>query len=236
MLEAVLFDLDGTLLEIDIEAFIRVYFGRLSETLAAVFDDGDSLELAMRAISEATGATMYPHPGVTNAQVFYEDFARRTGVDLLDHKDLIDAFYRDVFPALGRDLGPMPGAREAFDTAREHGLKVAVATNPIFPRQAILHRLAWAGFDAEEPDIVTDFETMCATKPLPAYFRQTAELLGVSPSACLMVGDDRMLDLAAADVGMRTFHVSEDRDSSADYTGTMRDVASLIRRLCAPEA
>lgn len=236
MLEAVLFDLDGTLLNIDIEAFLGTYFEALGKTLSAVFGTGPELERAMRAVYEATGAMMQPHEPRTNSEVFYEDFERLTGVSLLEHMDLIDGFYRDVFPGLGADLGPNEGAREALAQARACGLKVAVATNPIFPRAAILHRMAWAGVSPEDVDAITDFETMRATKPLPAYFRQTAALLDVTPSRCLMVGDDRMLDLAAADVGMRTFHVTDTGDSAADYSGHMSDVAGTIARLCGSDA
>ncbi len=32
-------------------------------------------------------------------------------------------------------------------------------------------------------------------------------MLGVAPATCLMVGDDRALDMPAADLGMRTFYV-----------------------------
>lgn len=232
MLEAVLFDLDGTLLDIDIETFLGTYFEALGTTLSSVFGTGPELERAMRAVYEATGAMMRPHEPRTNSDVFYEDFERLTGVSLLEHADLIDGFYRDVFPSLGADLGPNEGAAEALAQARACGLKVAVATNPIFPRAAILHRMAWAGVSPDDVDAITDFETMRATKPLPAYFRQTAALLDVAPSRCLMVGDDRMLDLAAADVGMKTFHVTDSAASAADYSGRMSDVAGIISRLC----
>jgi len=232
VLDAVLFDLDGTLLDIDIEAFLVTYFAALSTTLSSVFRDEVSLQGAMRAVYDATGAMMQPHEPRTNSEVFYAEFHRLTGTRLEDHADLIDRFYRDVFPGLGAGLGPSTGAREALVASRDCGLKIAVATNPIFPRAAILHRMAWAGIRAEDVDVITDFETMVATKPLPAYFRQTAALLNVDPARCLMVGDDRMLDLSAADVGMRTFHVNDSADAAANYSGTMSDVASLIGRLC----
>jgi len=236
VLDAVLFDLDGTLLDIDIESFLGTYFAALGQTLSSVFGEGPALKDAMQAIYDATGAMMRPHEPLTNSAVFYAEFERLTNVSLADHSELIDAFYRDVFPGLGAGLGPASGAHEAIAAARTCGLKVAVATNPIFPRAAILHRMKWAQIAPEEVDAITDFETMVATKPLPAYYRQTAKLLEVDPTRCLMVGDDRMLDLAAADVGMRTYHVSASADAAADYSGGMEDVAALITRLCAGNA
>ncbi|MBU4556776.1 MAG: HAD family hydrolase [Actinobacteria bacterium] len=236
MLKAVLFDLDGTLLDINIEAFLGTYFAALSGALAEVFDNDEDLRQAMRAVSDATGSMMRPHEERTNRQVFYAEFESQTGVDLASHSDLLERFYRDVFPTLNAGIAPASGGLESIAAARECGLRIAVATNPIFPRAAILHRMAWAGVFPDQVDVITDFDLMHATKPHPAYFRETAALLGVDPTDCLMVGDDRVLDLSAADVGMRTFHVSEDSDAAANYAGTMNDVPAMIRRLCSGDA
>lgn len=235
MLKAVLFDLDGTLLDIDIEAFLGTYFGALSEALAEVFGTGEDLDLAMHAVSDATGAMMRPHEEHTNRQVFYTQFCSLTGVDLAEHEELLERFYRDVFPTLDAGIAPAVGGLESIAAARECGLRIAVATNPIFPRAAILHRMEWAGISPDLVDVITDFDLMHATKPHPAYFRETAALLEVDPTDCLMVGDDRVLDLSAADIGMRTFHVSEVSDAAANYSGTMSDVPEMIRRLCSED-
>ncbi|MDO8987216.1 MAG: HAD family hydrolase [Coriobacteriia bacterium] len=236
MLKAVLFDLDGTLLDIDIEAFLGTYFAALSEALAEVFGNEGDLRQAMRAVSDATGAMMLPHEEHTNRQVFYAKFKSLTGVDLAEHDELLERFYRDVFPTLDAGIAPALGGSESIAAARECGLRIAVATNPIFPRAAILHRMAWAKISPDQVDVITDFDLMHATKPHPAYFRETAALLGVDPTDCLMVGNDRVLDLSAADVGMLTFHVSEDSGGAANYKGAMIDVPAMIRRLCSVDA
>lgn len=230
MLRGVLFDLDGTLLDIHIDRFLEGYFARLGDAVAELVGaDGDHAA-AMNAIFEATAAMMRPHAGRTNRDEFYAEFHRSTGIDLFERWDVFDRFYAEVFPTLRGDLGPVDGARQALEAARAVGLKVALATNPIFPRSAIVHRLSWTGIHAEELDAITDFETMHACKPYPEYFRETAALLGLEPAECLMVGDDRALDLPAADVGMRTFYVGPD-DAPATYRGGLRDFASLIGRL-----
>jgi FMN phosphatase YigB (HAD superfamily) len=117
------------------------------------------------------------------------------------------------------------------ETALGLGMRVAVATNPIFPLEAVRHRLDWAGLGDLPVHVITTYEVMHATKPLPAYFRETAEMLGVEPRACLMVGDDPLLDLPAADVGMRTYYVGARTDVSADYCGDLGQLAALLPRL-----
>lgn len=229
-MRAILFDLDGTLLDLDLSAFLKRYFIAL---------DAASAELAgrcapgtfMPALHAAVGAMMEPHPGRTNRDVFYEDLYTRTGVDLNTHWPVYERFYRDVFPTLADTAAPAKGARTAVTTALGSGLKVAIATNPIFPRAAVEHRLAWAGLGDLTFPVVTTYEDMVACKPHADYYRQIADLLGVAPHECLMVGDDRVLDMPAADVGMRTFYVGTDEAAPADLRGDLDELAELLPRL-----
>jgi len=46
-----------------------------------------------------------------------------------------------------------------------------------------------------------------------------------------MVGDDRSLDMAAADVGMRTYYVGPDERAHADWRGGLVEFAALLPRL-----
>ena len=230
---AILFDLDGTLLDIDLETFLGRYFAALETAMQPALSGSMSGAAAMRALNASTQAMIAPHDGATNREVFHRDFQARTGIDIEASWDLFDRFYAEEFSGLQGASKGHSGASEAIETARGLGLRVAVATNPIFPKAAVLHRLAWAGLADVPFDVVTTYEIMTASKPQPEYFRQTAAMLGVPTESCIMVGDDRFLDLAAADVGMRTFYVGGHPDTHADYSGSLRDLAQLLPRLCA---
>ena len=234
-MRAILFDLDGTLLDIDINAFLTKYFSALTEAVGSIVEDPASVSGAMDGIMHATDQMMKPHPGVTNQRVFVDALRAATGIDIEQHWEVFDRFYEETFPGLGAELGPAPGAHDAWSAALRCGLKVAVATNPIFPAVAIEHRLRWAGIDRGTASIVTTYEVMTASKPHAEYYRQTAEMLGVDPSDCLMVGDDGYLDMPAADIGMETFYVGPDPDVVADYRGSLSDLSLLIPRLCEAE-
>jgi FMN phosphatase YigB (HAD superfamily) len=223
----ILFDMDGTLLDIDLGAFLRRYFAALARAAA---DSFPGVEI-MPAILASTGAMQEAHPGRTNREVFYEDFLARTGIDLDDRWPVFESFYQDVFPTLRDGEGPHAGAREAVETALDLGMSVAVATNPIFPQIAQRTRLHWAGLGDLDLPIVTSYEDLHACKPDLAYFVETAALIGVDPRDCVMVGDDRSLDLAAGDVGMRTFYVGPDSRAHADWRGDLLDLAALLPRL-----
>ena len=90
-------------------------------------------------------------------------------------------------------------------------LRLAVATNPLFPRIAIDHRLAWAGVPSDRfaYDLVTSYETFHSAKPQLAYYAEILGHLGVPPSRAAMVGDSPSDDLSPARaLGMAVFHVS----------------------------
>jgi FMN phosphatase YigB (HAD superfamily) len=228
-MRGILFDLDGTLLDIHLSAFLGRYFTGLAR---AAGDSFPGIDLVAE-VSASTEAMMRPHPGMTNREAFNADFLSRNGIDLDEHRQVFERFYAEDFPALAGGARPARGSRRAVEAALGLGMRVAVATNPIFPMAAVRHRLAWAGLDDLHFPLVTAYEQMHATKPLPAYFRETAELLGVAPADCLMVGDDPVLDLAAADVGMRTFYVGRHADAPADYRGDLDALAALLPRLAA---
>lgn len=232
MLRAVLFDLDGTLLDIDLDSFLRSYFEALGPCVADV--TGLDARTALGAVMSGTDAMCTRHPGVTNRDVFNDRFRQLTGADLAAPAavELLDRFYRETFPALQHDHGPRSGGAGAVIAARSRGLKTALATNPIFPMAAIRERMRWADLEESCFDYVTSYEVMEACKPRSEYFAQTAAALGVSPDECLMVGDDPELDLPAAHVGMETFYVGADApELDGQRRGSLTDLAEWLLSL-----
>jgi FMN phosphatase YigB (HAD superfamily) len=235
LLSAVLFDLDGTLLDIDLNLFLREYFAALGPVVAEVVP-GITAEEGLAAVVSGTEAMSLPHPGLTNREAFNARFHELTAanLDLQEFALPYERFYRDVFPGLRRDFGPVKGARSAVKLCLELGLKVAIATNPIFPRDAVIERMRWAGIDDLKVHVVTTYENMHSTKPHSAYFAETAAMLGADPTACVMVGDDRALDMPAADLGMRTFYVGRSRGVPSDWSGSVVGFEELLPRLLVP--
>jgi FMN phosphatase YigB (HAD superfamily) len=235
VLGAVLFDLDGTLLDIDLDTFFREYFAALGPVVAEVLGMGADTRPGIDAVLQGTEAMSLPHPGLTNREAFNARFSELTGADLDLEKYALafERFYVDVFPTLKGTMGPRPGARGAVRLALDLGLRVAIATNPIFPRSAIDERLRWAGVADLPVHLVTSYENMHASKPQPAYYLEVAKMLGVAPNAALMVGDDSVLDMSAADVGMSTFYVGRGKARTADFAGSLIDLERLLPRLIA---
>jgi HAD superfamily hydrolase (TIGR01549 family) len=233
VLRAVLFDLDGTLLDIEVDRFLRDYFAVLGPAIADATQDRVSAPQGLQAVMRSTEAMCADATERTNRDVFEGHFRELTGADLSAQPAAkrIEEFYRDEFPRLRRAHGPRPGAISAVEAARDSGLRIALATNPIFPLAAIRERMRWAELDESWFEVITSYESMHACKPDGRYFEHVARMLGVPPTDCLMVGDDAQLDLPAEITGMRTFYVGPDAGGILTASGDLVDVRRELESL-----
>lgn len=228
---AVLFDLDGTLLDIDTEVFLSDYFRRLGRALAGFFVPDDFIPRLIRATEAMIADRDLSRP---NRDVFMAHFFDGLDVDREAVLSAFDRFYRSDFPGLSVHARPMPGNRDVVERVLGAGLLAVVATAPLFPRVAIEERLRWAGLDDLTFSLVTTYEDMHACKPHPEYYREILERLGVEPESCLMVGNDVEEDLAAAELGIRTFLVEGRvihrgrRPCTPDHRGPLTDVPRVL--------
>ncbi|MEW5785933.1 MAG: HAD family hydrolase [Bacillota bacterium] len=233
--QALLVDLDGTLLEIDMDRFIAVYMQRLAHS----FTDYTAPEQFAAHLLGATGAMVRSADPVTiNETVFFDDFCRRIGQPHAAVRPVFDRFYETEFPHLKPCSNPRPHAGAVVESARGKGLKLALATNPIFPRIAVEHRLAWTGLSGDDFDLITTVENMHYCKPKLEYYLETAKLLDCPPALCLMAGNDVQEDLAAAAVGMDTFmvddfllHRRKEEEPLCTYRGSLKNLVDFIEAL-----
>ena len=102
-----------------------------------------------------------------------------------------------------------PNAAMAVHTVKEMGLRVALATNPIFPAVATESRIRWVGLEPEDFELYTTYENIGFCKPNPDYYREIAKRLGVQPEECLMVSNDVTEDMVAQSIGMQVFLLTD---------------------------
>ncbi|MGF9906424.1 HAD family hydrolase [Brevibacillus porteri] len=227
----ILFDLDGTLLEMQTEPFVKSYLVEVGRHVGDKYDTEKLLAL----IWDATKAMiMNQEPDKTNERVFIEHFMEHSEWEREEIWPLFDSFYRDVFPTLSHLTYPSPWAKQIIAAAKEQGFRVAVATNPVFPRDAIHHRLAWIGMSPDDFELVTVYEESHFTKPNPGYYNEICQKLGVEPKDCVMVGNHMQEDMVASKLGMKTFLVTnwmEDRGEpqyQVDQRGSLEELCTAI--------
>lgn len=206
LMRAILFDLDGTLLDLDIDHFMSRYVAALAAEFASILEP----ERFREALMAGTFAMIQNDGSTTNEDAFWTMFEKRTGLERAPLLPLTDRFYREVFPTLADIARPVEAAPRVVAAAKESGAVVVLATNAIFPETAIAERLRWAGIDPALFDLLTSYETMHASKPNPAYYREICRKVGVAPQEALMIGNDPELDVRAAQAaGLRTYLVED---------------------------
>jgi FMN phosphatase YigB (HAD superfamily) len=201
---SLLLDLDDTLLSTNIDSFIPAYFQALAKALTPYVDSKSMLE----ALTAGTRAMMASEDFSRFLKdVFDAEFYPRLNILRSDLVEVLEDFYDNQFPGLRELTSPRPDAKDFMNWAFAQGYRLAIATNPLFPRKATHHRLRWAGFEPQQFEIVTCFEDFHFTKAHPAYFAETLGRMGWPEGPVLMVGDDVERDILPAQrLGLPVFH------------------------------
>ena len=202
MLKTVLFDLDGTLLPMVQEDFVRAYFGYLAKFAAPY---GYEPKPLVDALWKGTGAMVQNDGAKMNREVFWDVFAGIFGEQARAHEKVFEEFYATDFNRAKSACGFAPEAAETVDFLKANGIRRVLATNPIFPAVATRARIGWAGLRPEDFEYITTYENARHCKPNPAYFADILAEIGCGPEECLVVGNDAVEDLAAAELGLPVF-------------------------------
>ena len=125
--QAILFDLDGTLLPMVQEAFTNGYFQFLAAKVAPYGYDPRKL---VPSLWKGVAAMVKNDGAMTNDQRFWEVFCAAMDRDCRQEEPVFDEFYRTEFHQAKQFTGPNPLAPALVAAAREKAEKVILATNP----------------------------------------------------------------------------------------------------------
>jgi len=232
-----LIDLDDTLLGNNIDTFLPAYLKALGKQLI----DHVSPEKMSRNLLSATKVMLQNDTAALSLEEAFDGaFYPSIGKTKSELRSLLEQFYDHVFP----DLQPLTSQRveaiKLVERAVNQGHTLVVATNPIFPRMAILHRLTWAGLPTDQYPfkIVTSFEEFHYAKPNPAYYAEILAQLGWPNQPAVMIGNSLEDDLIpASKLGMPVFWINSQPDQlPSDFhplssIGTLEDVPAWIDKV-----
>lgn len=205
MITTVLFDLDGTLLPFEQEDFIKVYFGELCKRLAPL---GYEPRHTVKSVWAGTKSMILNDGSRLNSAAFWETFnAMNPG--LPDARGECDDFYTHEFDRAKSSLKYVPDRKPLIGRLKSAGLRVALATNPIFPLDGVITRMAWVNLAPEDFELVTHYDNSTFCKPNTRYYEEVLGKLGMKPEECVMVGNSVSEDMAAEKLGVRVFLADE---------------------------
>ena len=234
MIDTVLFDLDGTLLPMDQEVFLNAYMGGLAAKMAPY---GYEPKTLVKNIWKGTGAMVMNDGSARNDEVFWKVFSALCGRDAQEDEAVFLDFYQNEFQNVAKACGFDARAAETVRQIREMGLKVVLATNPLFPAIATRSRAKWAGLNPDDFEYITTYENSYHCKPNPDYYREILDKLALRPEECLMVGNDVTEDMVPETLGMKVFLLTdcminkENKDYSCYPHGSFPELMHYIRSL-----
>ncbi len=234
MIKTVLFDLDGTLLNMGESAFEKEYLRRMVLFLEQRCPvHGKAL---VKAVGYGAEAMKKSDGTRRNALIFWEAFEQMSGKTREEMEPVITQYYQTDFSHIGDSYIPDADMQQAVQLLEQKGYQLLVATTPIVPRIANVQRVAWSGLGDIAWKDITSFEDYNWSKPDLRYYRQICDRFGFDPQNCLMVGDSLQKDYPATELGM-DFYLILNEDSPEEerqFTGkkgTRWDLLQYVQQL-----
>ena len=232
----ILFDLDGTLLPMIQDEFVKFYMPLLAKSYIAA---GIRVEPKSFITAVWTGyEAMVKNDGSrTNREAFWSFMEDVLPTTTEQSEALAVKFYDTDFNQAIQVTHPSPLADAVVKEAKRKGMGTFLATNPVFPRCATMNRIRWAGLDADDFGLITTYEDYSFCKPNIEYFRTVLDELSLDPAECLMVGNDVEEDLVIRGLGVKTYLVTDTMENrknlpiATDYMGSMGELLDFVREI-----
>jgi len=206
--KTILFDLDGTLLPVDFDKLLEDYFKALTKEFIDLATPNRFIDILMKATDD-----MINNDGKqTNQKIFMDSFFSLMEIEGEKREEIMkrfDLFYEEKFPLLSRGLCIDKTSIRIVKLLKDAEYQLVIATNPLFPRAAILERMEWAGLDPNNFDLITSYENMHYCKPNVKYYQEILDKLDITSDDCIMLGNNMQEDMVASELGIETFLIED---------------------------
>jgi len=211
MIKAILFDVDGTLLDTE-KIYMQAWrdagamFGYQVTQAALMRTRAVSVAVAKQAFREEVSED-FPYDKVRVERI-------RIAEQLIAASDAAEL--------------RKPGVTETLHRLKEHGFPMAVASSTGYAAtvEHLQHAELWHFFDA-----AVGGDMIRKGKPEPDIFLKAAELLGVQPAECLVVGDTPADVFAGSAAGMQVILIPDQVPANEQTTALSWKVLDTISQL-----
>lgn len=231
MKKVIFFDLDGTLLPLEMDDFMKSYFTGVSKKFIEL---NLPVKEATQAFMISTQKMVENDGSKTNEKAFWDSFRSLLDFDYEHVHSTFKSFYENEFQEFQSHTAKVDNLNNVLRTLKDKGYRLFLATNPLFPDVATLSRIKWAGLDADLFEEITTYENYHWCKPSIHYYQEIIDKFTLDPSNILMVGNDAQEDLVVSELGIETYLITDhllDRSNGrykSDHQGTMSDFISFI--------
>ncbi len=219
------------------ETFLPAYLQRLGQYLS---DYISPKELPAAIFNGTDHMVNNVNPSRTLEECFDEYFYPLIETDKEKLNEKIKNFYQEEFPKLAPITNEVPYAATVIKKLEKQNHQILIATNPLFPKMAIDHRINWANLGLELNDFryITNFEELHFTKPRPEFIAEILGKIGWQDEPVVMIGNEWDMDIVPAEVlGIPTFFIGqppEDPNISLhplSSSGSMENILDWINHL-----
>ncbi|WP_433500162.1 D-glycero-alpha-D-manno-heptose-1,7-bisphosphate 7-phosphatase [Sphaerimonospora sp. CA-214678] len=140
---------------------------------------------------------------------------------------------------------PVPGARAALDRLRSAGVRIGVVSNQSGVARGLISPVALGEVNARVEELLGPFDVWAVCphddddgcecrKPAPGLVLRAAEILGVGPADCVVVGDIGRDVAAARAAGARSILVPTPQTLAAEVAAApevVTDLTAAVDRL-----
>jgi FMN phosphatase YigB (HAD superfamily) len=201
-------DLDGTLID---SGGVMVQIEFIGRTLP-LMKRHQGWAAAYQALRAGAETIKKPSRTKTNHVRMIEAFARHFKIGFEEAEIEVRNSLNVVFPKLRSHFGKIPGAAKFLDWAKEH-YSLTLATNPVWSIELVHLRMHWGGIDPSCFKSITTADRMHACKPHKEYYQELLSQEKFEAHECLMIGNERKMDLPATAAGVSVFLLRNDAKS-----------------------
>lgn len=233
MINAVLFDLDGTLLSMDTEGFTKYYFGLLTKKFEPY---GFNAKELTESVWAGIGAMVKNDGQMTNEEAFWKKFESIMGERVRKYENLFEDFYKVDFNNAKVVTDKDDKLVKLVHFLKANGTRVILATNPVFPYIATENRIKWAGLEPEDFELITTYENTSYCKPNIHYYEDILKRTGLKAEECIMIGNDVSEDMPVTELGMKAFLLTRDllnkenKDISVYLNGGTDELVKMLEK------